>query len=419
MTINNSCVVMLVGHGAISNNDPNDTMNTITNLDATAVGDYILAYPVNPPDSLDRFGHNFLLHSLSAALIPADALTAIMEVKSASYCNKVASEIAPVNNPTDPVVAKYIQKVKIRTASEHSIANADNVLTATAALLPSELTDYVLAKSLNFSALMEGDMAKNLDMRKLDPPTDPTRTYITGLGELGIFYNKSKLDLLLNHHKQQIIVANNNITIAFNELDAELNNLNTQYQINSNIFTLDQQNGLISLYNKIHSDDKDIRTLWAALLLTSTFPPVDFDTLNQMVDNYNIAFENFINIKDQGIKFDSNSLLYITLSSRADNARGLKIFWGNFLKSLGSLYLAFENDIVDPNNHVFTPIATWFVTLNDPTLAYLKNLYPDKLLIASIPPDANIVFAACRNLSEADTTINPQTGEVVEIFPRF
>lgn len=419
MTINNSCVVMLVGHGAISNDDPNNDMNTITNLDAATVGDYILAYPVNPPDSLDRFGHNILLHNLSAALKPADALTAIMEVKSASHCNKTAAEIAPVKNPTDPVVADYIQKVKIRTTSEHSIANADNVLNATAALLPNEITDYIFTKSLNFSALMEGDMATNLAMRKLDPPADPNRKYTTGLGELTIFYNKSKLDLLLNHHKQQIIVASNNIITAFNELKVELQNLDNQYQLNPNIFTSDQQNGIVSLYNKIHSNDQDIGPLWGQLLLNQTFPLVNFGNLNQKVDNYNIAFNNFINIKDQNVEFDSNNLLYITLINAANNARGLKIFWRNFLKSLGSLYLAFENDIVDPNNHAFTPIATWCVTPNDPTLAQLKNLYPNKLLIASIPPDANIVFAACRNLSAADNTINPQTGQVVEIFPEF
>ena len=74
MAINDSCIVMLVGHGAISNYDLITLMNTKIILTASNIGGYKLIYPVPPGDSLDRFGHNSLLYNLGNILDPVAEL---------------------------------------------------------------------------------------------------------------------------------------------------------------------------------------------------------------------------------------------------------------------------------------------------------------------------------------------------------
>lgn len=421
MAINNSCTIMLVGHGAISNDKIGAPLEITTNIGSTDIGGYHLMYPVPPGDSLERFGHNYLLHSLGSALKPTDILKYIIDIKSVSHCDSSTAEIARVNDPDNPIIAEYIKRIKIRCSAEHSISNANNVLGATESLLPSELADYTYIRVTNFSVLIEKDLDANLAIRRKDQIPDPTLTYVTGLGQLIVFYNKAKVARLLTAHKNSILAESMLNSEAIAALKLEIEDLANQYTQKTLQLSVDQKDGLDALYNKILStdNDKDIQQIWGIIGSYNLFPSNSFPNLNQKATRYIEVYAKYESVINYQIEFDENNLLYISPTTTTDNIRGLTMFWSSVIKTINSLSFAFTNNLSDPSDSTFTPLISWFTTPNDPTLIALKQNYHGNLIIVKIPSNANIVLGACRVPSAAIMTEDPQTHLQVEIFPKF
>ena len=425
MSSNDNCVVMLVGHGATSNpvNPSVDSIKPKAELKPNIIDNYILAYPVAPDNALEVFGHNLLLHSFADVLTPHDKLTKIMQTKAASHCDKTKQYYGPMANSSDAKVKAYIKELKNYTNAEHSIGNADDILLSTKALLPDQITDYVVIQSVNFSSYMENDMKKNLAVRNTDADATPQTpfTFTTGLGELAIYYNKKKVEnalLTYKNNRRQRVLA---VLETYNLLNKEIEDLTSGTPRSSE---QDAMNVIKSIINYKSDRDKDITAVYNEALNSGTFDDSIFNNLRVYAVKYINDYKSYKEYESKITSFDKNHLVYMTLQQKTANTRGLRCYWSSFLQSVGSLYIAFENDLMNEDSKTFSPVKAWFLTgVDDDQLWELDDELDGKYLIMSIPVDANILFSACRYFSKAQMTDDPTSTATpkaqIEIFPEF